>query len=132
MKSALDGAFLRRLRFIVNCPIPGADERRRMWEKVFPADDAKSNLRGVPTAALDFDRLAKLNLTGGHIHNVALNAAFLAAEKNAHVTMSLVLESARAEFQKLQRPINAADFEWAPAKINGQPKAPESLATQPE
>ncbi|MEO6740834.1 MAG: ATP-binding protein [Chthoniobacteraceae bacterium] len=127
MKSALDGAFLRRLRFIVNFPIPGADERRKMWEKVFPADDAKNNLRGVPTDALDFDRLAKLNLTGGLIDNVALNAAFHAAEQGSRVTMPLVLEAARAEFQKLQRPINAADFHWPAA--NGKPSA--QAAAQP-
>ena len=126
MKSALDSAFLRRLRFIVNFPIPTADDRQRIWEQVFPSDDPKKNLRGVPVEALDFPRLARLTLTGANIHSVALNAAFLAAQAKSPVTMPLVLEAARAEFQKLQRPINAADFEVAP-KANGQPKT----STQP-
>ncbi len=104
MKSALDTAFLRRLRFIVRFPFPGVAERKAMWQRVFPAD--------VPKAALDYDRLARLNITGGHIHNIALNAAFLAAGEGAPVTMPLVLAAARSEFKKIERPINEADFRW--------------------
>jgi hypothetical protein len=48
------------------------------------------------------------------IHNVALHAAFLAAEAGSAVTMALVLEAARAEFRKLERPINEADFQLRP------------------
>ena len=40
MKSALDPAFLRRLRFIVDFPFPGAAERRAIWQQVFPRADA--------------------------------------------------------------------------------------------
>jgi hypothetical protein len=53
-----------------------------------------------------------LNLNGGSINNVAINAAFLAAEADTPVTMSLVLDAARTEFLKLKRPINDADFRW--------------------
>ena len=102
MKSALDPAFMRRLRFVVNFPFPGAAERRAIWQKVFP--DA------VPTEGLDLDSLARLNLTGGNIHNVALNAAFSAAESGQPVTTPLVLETARAELRKLNRPINELQF----------------------
>jgi len=104
MKSALDSAFLRRLRFVVNFPFPGPAERKAIWQKVFP--------RETPTVGLDFQRLARLNLTGGSIHNIALNAAFLAAQANTPVTMPLVLDAARTEFRKLERPINEADFRW--------------------
>jgi hypothetical protein len=108
IKSALDTAFLRRLRFIVHFPFPGPNERKRMWEKALP--------HAVPRHGLDFDRLARLNLTGGSIHNVALNAAFLAAstpeDKGRVVTMPLLLAAARAEFRKLERPINEADLRW--------------------
>jgi len=106
MKSALDTAFTRRLRFIVNFQFPGPTERKRIWEKVFPPE--------TPTDGLDVDRLARLSLTGGSIRNVALNAAFLAAAgpPNTKVTMPLVLKAARAEFRKLERPINEADFRW--------------------
>jgi hypothetical protein len=95
-------AFMRRLRFIVNFPFPGVAERQVMWEKVFPPQ--------TPTEDLDYNRLARLNLTGASIHNVALNAAFLAAQAGTPVTMPLVLAAARSEFRKLDRPVNEADF----------------------
>jgi hypothetical protein len=102
MKSSLDTAFLRRLRFIINFPFPGKLERKRMWEKVFPEE--------TPIELLDFERLGRLNLTGGSIHNIAINAAFLAAREGTAVTMQSVLAAARTEFRKLERPINEADF----------------------
>jgi SpoVK/Ycf46/Vps4 family AAA+-type ATPase len=102
LKSSIDQAFMRRLRFIVNFPFPGVAERQVMWEKVFPPQ--------TPTEDLDFNRLARLNLTGASIHNVALNAAFLAAQGGTPVTMAQVLAAARSEFRKLDRPVNEADF----------------------
>jgi hypothetical protein len=51
-------------------------------------------------------------LTGGNIHNVALNAAFMAAHLGTSVTMPLILQAARAEVGKLGRPINETDFRW--------------------
>jgi hypothetical protein len=104
MKSALDTAFLRRLRFVVNFPFPGLTERKAIWQKVFPVD--------TPTGKLDWDRLARLNLTGGHIHNIALNAAFRAAHGAESVSMPLLLDAARTELRKLERPINEMDFRW--------------------
>jgi len=102
MKSALDQSFLRRLRFVVNFPFPGVTERRRIWQRVFPPD--------TPLGSLDYDRLSRLNLTGGTIHNAALNAAFLAAHAGTPVTMPLVLAAARTEMLKLDRPVNETDF----------------------
>jgi SpoVK/Ycf46/Vps4 family AAA+-type ATPase len=102
MRSAMDTAFTRRLRFIVNFPFPCIADRKRMWQKAFPSQ--------TPTRHIDFDRLARLNLTGGSIHNAALHAAFLGAQAGTSVTMRLVLAAAKAEFIKLDRPINEADF----------------------
>jgi ATPase family associated with various cellular activities (AAA) len=111
MKSALDTAFVRRLRFIVNFPFPGIADRRRLWEKAFLQRDSDRQTPRPPLAELDYDRLARLNLTGGLIHSVALNACFKAASSREQiVTMPLVLEAARAEFMKLDRPISEADF----------------------
>jgi SpoVK/Ycf46/Vps4 family AAA+-type ATPase len=112
MRSALDQAFLRRLRFIVDFPFPGRHERKRIWAKAFPAE--------TPTAGLDYGRLSRLNLTGGSIHNIALNAAFLAAETDEPITMPVLLAAARAEFVKLERPINEADFHWAEPGLSRQ------------
>lgn len=103
MKSALDDAFVRRLRFIVEFPYPGQAERKRMWERAFPAS--------TPTDAIDFARLARLNLSGGNIHSIALNAAFIAAESPAQrVDMPAVMEAARAELRKLGKPVSEAEL----------------------
>lgn len=117
MKSALDAAFMRRLRFIVNFPFPSVEQRQAIWEKVFPPK--------AKPKKLNYRRLARLNLTGGSINNIALNAAFLAAHKRERVTMEHVLEAARTEFRKLERPINEADFRWSrsPAMVSRRPTA---------
>ncbi len=102
MKSALDTAFVRRLRFIVDFPYPGLAERKSIWMKAFPPETRIEDL--------DWDRLAKLNLTGGSIHNIALNAAFLAAEEDTPVSMQLVLDAARTEFRKSEKPVIEGSF----------------------
>jgi len=108
MRSALDAAFTRRLRFIVSFPFPSAAERKRIWQKAFPVQ--------TPLKPLDYDRLSRLNLTGGSIHNAAINAAFIAAEAGKSVTMTEALAAARSEFIKLDRPISEADFHWLEAR----------------
>jgi len=102
MKSALDEAFMRRLRFIVNFPFPAGAERRRIWERAFPRETERT--------WLDFERLARFNLTGGSIQNIAVNAAFLAASAGSPVTMPLVLDAVRSEFRKLEKPVNESEF----------------------
>src|SRR5262249_2984665 len=112
MKSALDTAFMRRLRFVVNFPFPGVAGRRVLWQKVFPQRNGEDALH-TPLGELDYDSMARLNLTGGNIHNIALTAAFRAAHAGTSVTMPLILEAVRAEFVKLDRPINETEFRWA-------------------
>ena len=102
LKSALDQAFMRRLRFIVNFPFPAAHERKLMWQKIFPAQ--------VPKQELDYERLARFNITGGNIHSIALNAAFSAAQTGTSVNTAIVLAAMRTEFRKLDKPINEAEF----------------------
>ncbi len=112
MKGALDGAFLRRLRFVINFPFPGVAERKAIWASVFPAQAA--------TTALDFERLARLALTGGSIQGIALNAAFMAAKAGVQISMPLLLDAARGEYRKLDKPVNEADFRWL-ASAGGKP-----------
>jgi len=128
MKSAMDTAFLRRLRFIVRFPVPGVADRLRLWNKVFRQAERKKGESAPPLGELDYARLAKLNLTGGHIHNVALNAAFMAADRNSPITMPLVLQAARAEIQKLGHAINEMDFRWMESKPALVPVAPSKTA----
>lgn len=110
MKSALDKAFVRRLRFIVDFPFPDIEQRKELWQKVFPSSTPVDE-------HLDFEHLAKLNLTGGNIHNVALNAAFLAAQQpHGKVTMPLILNAARTESKKLGHTMKKSDFQWLDVK----------------
>ncbi|MEA2223722.1 MAG: hypothetical protein QOH83_2098 [Solirubrobacteraceae bacterium] len=102
MKTAVDAAFMRRLRFIVNFQFPGIPERELMWQRALPPQ--------TPVADLDFTRLARLTLTGGSIHNIALNAAFKAAENGQTVTMPALLTAARMELRKLDKPFNEAEL----------------------
>ncbi|HBY77987.1 MAG TPA: ATPase, partial [Cyanobacteria bacterium UBA11148] len=97
LKSALDQAFLRRIRFIVQFPFPDATQRALIWERIFP--------KQMPTEKLDFKKLAKLNVAGGNIRSIALNAAFLAADAGESVQMKHLLQAAKSEYVKLERPL---------------------------
>ena len=107
MRSALDQAFVRRLRFVVEFPFPDAAQRAEIWRRAFPA--------AVPTEALDSEALARMDIAGGNIRNVALGAAFLAADEERAVRMDDVLAAARTEYAKLERPAAAAAGRGAPA-----------------
>ncbi|WP_409183056.1 ATP-binding protein [Amycolatopsis sp. VS8301801F10] len=102
MRSTLDTAFLRRLRFVVEFVFPGPAERKTLWQKAFPTR--------APCEDLDFDRLAHLQTSGAMIRNIALNAAFLAAAAGSPITMETVLAAARTEFRKLELPVPERDF----------------------
>jgi hypothetical protein len=111
-RGALDTAFLRRLRFVVTFAMPTIEERLRIWQRLLPAESEKSQTTGIPVSSLDYDRLAQFQFSGGSIQNVVLNAAFRAASRPDRnlVTMRDVLDAARDEYLKLERPINDADF----------------------
>jgi ATP-dependent 26S proteasome regulatory subunit len=93
---------LRRLRFLVDFPLPDAAYRRRIWESVFP--------KQAEVEGLDFPALARLELAGGHIRNIALSAAFLAADEKTPVRMLHVLRAARREYGKMDRIVPEAEF----------------------
>ena len=97
-REALDPAFLRRIRFAVEFSFPEAAQREEIWRRVFPAK--------TPTEGLRPDKLARLNAAGGNIHNIAVGAAFLAADAGEPVRMSHLLSAARSEFAKLERPLS--------------------------
>jgi SpoVK/Ycf46/Vps4 family AAA+-type ATPase len=106
LKSALDPAFLRRLRFIVQFPFPDAEQRAAIWRGIFPAR--------TPTTGVDSGRLAQLSVAGGHIRNIALAGAFLAADRGERVGMGHLAEAARAEYTKLERQLSDAETRgWA-------------------
>jgi AAA+ superfamily predicted ATPase len=103
LKSSMDRAFQRRIRFTLNFPFPDAAQREAIWGRIFPGQ--------TPTLGLDPRRLAKLNVAGGNIRNIALNAAFLAAEdgEGRPVEMKHLVRAAKFEAEKIERPLSEAE-----------------------
>jgi len=101
-RSALDRAFLRRLRFLVEFPFPDSENRRLIWQKVFPTQ--------APLAPMDLEALSRLEISGGNIRNIALNAAFLAAREGGNIRMEHVLHAARREYAKIDKLITETEF----------------------
>ena len=106
MKQAIDPAFMRRIRFVVDFPFPGEGERAEIWRRVLPAQ--------APTKGLDTELLARLTVAGGSIRNIALSGAFLAAEDDEPLQMRHLLAAARTEYLKLERSVTPSEVRgWA-------------------
>ena len=101
----IDDAFVRRLDFVIDFPFPEAEDRRRIWERVLPAQ--------APLADdVDLDFLAeKFKLSGGAIRNCSLAAAFQAADENAPISMRHLVRAVAQEYGKQGRLTLEADFE---------------------
>lgn len=102
LKSNLDSAFLRRLRFIVHFPFPDIAMRAEIWRRIFPT--------ALPTEGLEVEKLARLHIAGGNIHSIALYAAFLAADAGEPVRMTHLLRAAATEYAKLEKPLTEAEI----------------------
>ncbi|MCB1910016.1 MAG: ATP-binding protein [Rhodocyclaceae bacterium] len=100
-KSALDAAFSRRLRFVIHFPFPDRGQREAIWQAVFPPE--------TPLDGIDFARLANLAVAGGTIRNIALGAAFMAADAGTPVTMALLRRAAHLEAAKRDKPFSDAE-----------------------
>ena len=97
LKGSLDTAFMRRIRFVVQFAFPDMNQREKIWRRIFPQQ--------TPTQDLDFSKLAKLSVAGGNIRNIALNAAFIAADAGESVCMQHILLATRSEHVKLDKPL---------------------------
>ncbi|HKE96664.1 MAG TPA: ATP-binding protein [Povalibacter sp.] len=97
LRQNMDEAFTRRMRFIVDFPFPEEADRLRIWQAVWPQE--------VPLADdVDLQALARqFRLSGGAIRNVALSAAFLAADQGEGVCMQHLLNATKRELQKMGR-----------------------------
>jgi ATPase family associated with various cellular activities (AAA) len=95
LRSSMDEAFVRRLRFMIEFPLPDEGDRYRIWQQVWseraPLD---------PDVNLKF--LAhRLEITGAEIRNIALASAFLAASEGKSIRMSHLVQAVRREYQKM-------------------------------
>lgn len=97
-RQSIDSAFLRRLRFIIEFPRPDVAARERIWQQCLPAESHE----------LDesmFRQLArKIDMTGGHIRQIALQAAFLAAAAGSRINLEHIAQASRAELAKVGLP----------------------------
>jgi hypothetical protein len=104
LRQNMDAAFTRRMRFIVDFPFPEDEDRLRIWQSVWPTE--------VPLAAdVDLAQMAsQFRLAGGGIRNVALAAAFLAAEQRQPVSMRHLMRATKREMQKMGRLVNEEEY----------------------
>lgn len=103
----LDEAFLRRLRYVVEFPMPGEPERERIWRQVFPA--------GVDISGLNFRYLAEqFEFSGGHIRSAAFNACLQRAADDPaaapKIEMADVLPAVQRELEKMNRTAHSELF----------------------
>ena len=102
----LDEAFARRLRFIIDFPLPGAAERERLWRSMFPP--------AVDVSGLDFAFVAqRFEMAGGPIRSAAFNACLHAAAEHGGrcmVAMPQLLLAVKRELEKAGRETQREQF----------------------
>jgi len=104
----MDDAFVRRLQFTVDFPLPTEGDRHRMWLSILPEHTPRD-------PALDLALMARrYNLTGGNIRNVALAAAFLAADDGDMIRMTHLIAATQREYQKMGKLVGDGEFRHAP------------------
>ncbi|ALL70935.1 ATPase, AAA family (plasmid) [Paraburkholderia caribensis MBA4] len=103
----MDEAFVRRLQFTVDFPLPTEHDRHRMWMAILPEHTPRE-------PHLDLALMARrYNLTGGNIRNIALAAAFLAADEGDMVRMSHLIAATQREYQKMGKLVGDGEFTHA-------------------
>ncbi len=95
LRSNLDEAFARRLDAIVDFPMPEDEDRRQLWLRNLPADVPRADDIDVGFLASAF------RISGGNIRNIALGAAYLAADAGRPVAMRDLIRATEREYRKL-------------------------------
>lgn len=103
----IDEAFRRRLRYIVEFPMPDVRERHSLWTTMLPP--------GVDARDVDVDFLARqFPLAGGHIRSIILNACLQSAGGSPgtqpRLTMERVIVAVQREYDKLGRSVTLEQF----------------------
>lgn len=99
----MDEAFRRRLKFMVEFPLPDSGARRHLWERMLAGQ--------IPVGEIDLDFLGEsYELSGGSIRNIVYNAAFLAAAEGSSVEMRHILYCLRQEIIKDGALFERSDF----------------------
>lgn len=100
----IDEAFKRRIQYFIEFPFPDAECRRQLWEKAFPR---QMEFEEVP----EYGFLAeKFELSGSHIKNIAVQAAFFAADEKKGVNMEHIIKALQTEVRKMGKRISREDL----------------------
>ncbi|MBO7743566.1 ATP-binding protein [Paenibacillus sp. MWE-103] len=100
----MDAAFIRRMQYSIEFPIPDDSQRREIWKAMFP-DEAPRH------ESIDYGFLARqFHISGGHIKNVVLSAAFLAAKEGRPIGMEHLIPSVKREMDKTGKLTSKEDF----------------------
>jgi len=114
LRENIDAAFTRRFQVILHFARPEPAERRRIWELAFP-DAAPLE------EEIDFELLARLDMTGASIMNAAQTAALLAiesakgggnngAQANVTIKPEHVVQAIVRQYQREARLITASEL----------------------
>ena len=110
-KKDLDEAFLRRLRYIIDFPLPDVKERKRIWRQVMPEH--------ADSSQLDFSFLAeRFPLAGGNIRSIVFNACLQCADGSTvraqdrarRLTMEEVITAIKREYDKVNRRLSPQQY----------------------
>ena len=104
LRKNMDDAFVRRMHFTIEFPFPTKNDRRRIWKQIWPDDMPRS-----PELDLNF-MAGRFEVAGGNIRNIALAAAFLAADDGGAVNMVHLTRATQREFQKMGKVVMGREF----------------------
>jgi SpoVK/Ycf46/Vps4 family AAA+-type ATPase len=90
LETTIDQAFKRRIAYHVQIPFPKPEDRTVIWRTLIPSK--------APSAPIDFAKLARnFELSGGHIKNAILRAAYVAAERGEPIDYDMLAHAAELE-----------------------------------
>ncbi|HEY4242432.1 MAG TPA: ATP-binding protein [Kofleriaceae bacterium] len=99
LAASIDPAFKRRIAFTIEFPMPEAEERAMLWQRHLPK-------RAQFAPDIDYDWLAdRFEMSGGHIRNAVLRAAFLAADEGGRIGHKHMKRAAELEYQAMGKVI---------------------------
>jgi hypothetical protein len=104
LRKNIDEAFGRRMHYVIEFPMPDARQRELLWRGIFPPTAPLADDVDLPFLGRQF------GLAGGDIQNVALDAAFLAAQDGQVITMRQLVVAVARQMAKQGRIPAAAEF----------------------
>jgi hypothetical protein len=115
LRNNLDAAFLRRLRFVLEFPMPDGHARRRLWEQSLPP-------RQLWDRSVNIDLfIERFALSGGNIQNIGVAAAHLAAASpDGALSIEHLVRATYRELEKTGLPRSRDDFGPLAAYLPGR------------